>query len=202
MSVNIVVPVKKEECCGCGACADLCPKSAIEMKCDEEGFSYPSVNTENCVNCGLCVKNCAFVNQKKKAAPENLPTCYVAKHHNELVRMSSRSGGVFVACSDWILEQGGIIYGCVLSQELVAIHVRAEKKDQRNLMCKSKYVQSDTCKVFPLVAEDLKENRKVLFSGTGCQIGGLLSYLQAKRVSIEKLYTIDIVCHGCPSQSC
>jgi len=199
MSVSKVVPVKKEECCGCSACADLCPKSAIEMKSDEEGFLYPSVNMENCTSCGLCIENCAFANKKLPDMPNVLPNCYIAKHRNESVRLNSASGGIFVACSDWILEQGGIVYGCVLNQDFVAVHVRAENKNQRNLMCKSKYVQSNTCKVFPLVENDLRANLKVLFSGTGCQIDGLLSYLKSKRVNIENLYTMDVICYGCPS---
>ena len=199
MTLNMVVPLKKEECCGCGACADLCHKSAIKIERDEEGFSYPSIDIENCVNYGQCVKNCAFANQKLATLPKNLPNCYVAKHRNDLVRLNSRSGGVFVACSDWILEEKGVVYGCILNQDLVAVHVRAEEKKQRDLMCKSKYVQSDTYKVFTMVESDLMANRKVLFSGTGCQVGGLLSYLKVNKVNIGNLYTLDIVCHGCPS---
>lgn len=192
-----IVPVEKNKCCGCTVCVDVCPVNAISMEKDTEGFLYPSVNKEACIECGQCVKNCAFANPVKKE--KHITMAYIAKHKNDLVRLNSRSGGVFVAASDWILEHGGSVYGCVLDDKLHARHVRATTKTERDAMCKSKYVQSDMREVFSLIAADLKDNNYVLFSGTGCQLGGVIRGLKAKHIDTSKFYTIDIVCHGCGS---
>lgn len=113
----------------------------------------------------------------------------------------SRSGGAFVAFSDVVLKNGGVVYGCIMDEDFNVLHTRAEDETGRNKMCKSKYVKSDTKyqKIFKQVEKDLEENRMVLFSGTACQAGGLVSYLKAKKVNISNLFTLDIICHGCPS---
>ena len=192
-----VVPIAKNACCGCTACVEVCPVHAISMQQDAEGFLYPSVQEEMCISCGRCVKTCAFANPKVQE--KHITTAYVAKHKNDAVRMNSRSGGVFVAASDWILEQGGSVYGCILDKTLYARHVRAVSKAERDAMCKSKYVQSDMRGVIPQIIDDLKNDRYVLFSGTGCQVGGVIEALSAKKIDTQKLYTLDIVCHGCAS---
>lgn len=191
------VPTAKNECCGCAACVEVCPVHAISMQQDAEGFLYPSVQENVCVSCGRCVKTCAFANPKVQE--KHITTAYVAKHKNDAVRMNSRSGAVFVAVSDWILEQGGSVYGCILDETLYARHVRAVSKAERDAMCKSKYVQSDMRGVIPQIIDDLKNDRYVMFSGTGCQVGGVVEALSAKKVDTQKLYTLDIVCHGCAS---
>jgi len=117
------------------------------------------------------------------------------------VLKESRSGGAFVAFSDVVLKNGGVVYGCIMDEDFNVLHTRAEDETGRNKMCKSKYVKSDTKyqKIFKQVEKDLEENRMVLFSGTACQAGGLVSYLKAKKVNISNLFTLDIICHGCPS---
>lgn len=192
-----VVPVEKSKCCGCAVCVDICPVNAISMQNDTEGFMYPSVNKEICIACGQCVKKCAFTNPVK--VEKHITMAYVAKHKKESVRMNSRSGGVFVAASDWILEQGGSVYGCVLDDDLHARHVRATTKAERDAMCKSKYIQSDMRDILPEITNDLRNNNYVLFSGTGCQLGGVIHALEAKHIDTTKFYAIDIVCHGCAS---
>ena len=121
---------------------------------------------------------------------------YAVKHKSEETRSASRSGGIFTAISDWILEDGGYVYGCVLTEDNEAVHVRATTQDERNQMRGSKYIQSDLREVFKEVLEDLKTQKKVLFSGTSCQIAGLKTFLGKE---FENLYCIDIVCHGVPS---
>lgn len=191
------VPISKSQCCACTACISICPTKALKMKCDEEGFSYPVVDEKKCTSCGLCKKKCTFYNNKKKE--QKIKIAYIAKHKNQSIRMRSRSGAVFVACSDWILEMGGVIYGCILDSNMQVIHVRADNEIERNKMCKSKYVNSSMEGVIELIIKDLANGKKVLFSGTGCQVDGVLTALLAKKCNIENLYTIDLVCHGAAS---
>jgi coenzyme F420-reducing hydrogenase beta subunit len=124
------------------------------------------------------------------------PQVYAVKHKDFETRMASRSGGIFTAVSDYVLNKNGIVYGCVLIEDFKAIHIRAENAEDRNRMRGSKYIQSTMGDVFKAVKEDLKGERFVLFSGTSCQIAGLQAFLQRP---YEKLLCIDIVCHGVPS---
>lgn len=126
----------------------------------------------------------------------NRPEVYAIKHKNYDVRMASRSGGIFTALSDKVLENGGIVYGCILTEDFMARHIRAERKEERNQMRGSKYIQSELGDIFRNVKADLEADKEVLFSGTSCQISGLKSFL---RKEYNKLLCIDIVCHGVPS---
>ena len=124
------------------------------------------------------------------------PILYAAKHRNEETRASSRSGGVFTALSDKILESGGIIYGCALADDFKAIHIRADNVEMRNIMRGSKYIQSTLGDTYKNVKHDLQTGRSVLFTGTSCQVAGLKAFLGK---DFDKLYCMDIVCHGVPS---
>lgn len=121
---------------------------------------------------------------------------YAVKNKNEETRLRSRSGGIFSALSDWVLEQGGSVYGCVLDDDLQPIHIKAETKDQRDRMRGSKYVQSNMLDSYRNAKADLQEGKQVLFSGTACQIAGLKGFLGK---TYDNLYCVDIVCHGVPS---
>lgn len=193
----MLVPISKNECCGCGACDSVCPVSAIQMKPDAEGFLHPEIDKKKCIECGLCAKTCAFANYVKPDSDAEI--CYVAKHREQAVRMNSRSGGIFVSCSDMVLNRGGRVYGCILDDNLRAVHVGTDKREIRDKMCRSKYVQSDTTGIFEEVRKDLENGLTVLFSGTGCQIDGLNSFLKQKKTNTFSLYTMDIICHGCVS---
>lgn len=191
---------KKEDCCGCRTCEKVCPKEAITMEEDACGFLYPVIDESKCVNCGLCLKRCAFQKGYKKRKKYKQSYAYGARHRKEMVYEKSRSGGVFVAMSTWIMEREGVVYGAGYDEELGYFkvkHKRATTKRSRNEFCGSKYVQSDLADTFPQVKEDLEAGKLVLFSGTGCQIGALYSYLNNKKY--KNLFTIDIVCHGVPS---
>lgn len=124
------------------------------------------------------------------------PKVYAVQHKNEGVRAASRSGGIFTAVSDHVLGQKGVIYGCVLTDDFKAIHVRADSKDGRDRMRGSKYIQSSIRDTYKDVKKDLLDDRKVLFSGTSCQVAGLKSFLGKE---YSNLFCIDIVCHGVPS---
>ena len=126
-------------------------------------------------------------------------TFFAVKHRNEDIRAASRSGGVFTALSDIVIESGGTVYGCALDDNFTAVHKRATTKEQRNEFRGSKYVQSKIGNIYNLVAVDLTNGLNVLFSGTPCQVHGLLRFLEIKKIGTNKLITIDILCHGVPS---
>lgn len=189
----------KEKCYGCRACEQICPKDAITMQTDEEGFIYPVINHNICVKCKSCINVCPANDENKKNISKNIQiNTLVGYQKNEIARMKSRSGGIFVAISDIVLKEKGVVYGVGFNDNLMVQHMRATTVDERDNFCGSKYVQSDTLSTFSNVFEDLKSGKKVLFSGTACQIAGLYSYLNKKRISKEynNLITIDIVCHG------
>ena len=124
------------------------------------------------------------------------PEVYAVQHLDEQVRASSRSGGIFTAVSDYILENHGVIYGCILNEEFRAVHVRATDKRERDKMRGSKYIQSRLGDTYQSVKSDLEAQKLVLFSGTSCQIAGLRKYLGKE---YNNLFCVDIVCHGVPS---
>jgi len=124
---------------------------------------------------------------------------YAAKHNNNDIRLSSRSGGAFTGFTDYILENGGTVYGCILDDSFKAVHSRASSKTERDKMLGSKYVQSEIGNTFKQCADDLKNDGLVLFSGTPCQINGLKNYLALNKINTDKLITVDILCHGVPS---
>jgi len=188
----------KGKCCGCTACKAVCPKKAIHMQEDEEGFEYPRYHLSLCTNCGLCRKICPMKNDYQQQKELEQPLVYAVKHKNEKVRWNSRSGGVFTAISDYILEKKGVIYGCALDRHFMAAHMEAHTKAERDRFRGSKYVQSRMGDVFTEVKRNLQEGRYVLFTGTSCQIAGLKNYL-AIGCNCEKLLLADIVCYGVPS---
>lgn len=185
-----------EDCCGCTACASICPHNAISMKPDTLGFLYPEVDMEKCVDCGLCEKVCAFNDNYDTSLNLPQPDVYAARHKNMHEIEVSQSGAAFVALSDWILEQGGVVYGAGYSEHFRVVHKRATTKNERDKFRGSKYVQSDLNMVFRQVKDDLKKGLLVLFSGTPCQTAGLASYI-GERLR-DNLYLMDIVCHGVP----
>ncbi|MCD7771212.1 MAG: Coenzyme F420 hydrogenase/dehydrogenase, beta subunit C-terminal domain [Oscillospiraceae bacterium] len=188
----------KEKCCGCQACVVRCPKSAISMVDDNEGFLYPRIKTAMCVDCGICKNVCMFQNIASIESVKNkFIRCFAVKHKDKATRMASRSGGIFTAISDLILGAGGVLYGAVLSQSLEVIHVRAESKLERNRMRGSKYVQSRTdSSIYMQIKKDVENGRTVLFSGTSCQVAAVKGLF---REIPDNLLLMDIVCHGVPS---
>lgn len=185
-----------KDCCGCTACASICTHDAIKMEPDGLGFLYPKVDESKCVECGLCEKVCQFNDNYDKTLNYPTPIAYAARHKDVEEIMKSRSGAVFVALSDYILEQGGIIYGAGYKDHFRVAHKRATNKTERDEFRGSKYVQSDLRGVFKLVKEDLKNGMTVLFTGTPCQTSGLNAYVGKKLR--QKLILVDIVCHGVP----
>lgn len=181
--------INKADCSGCHACFNVCPQKAIIMKEDPEGFLYPSVGKE-CIDCGICEKICPFVSEKK----ENVTLCAVgAKCKDSLIRKNSSSGGIFSLVAEQILSENGIIVGASFSDDWKTVfHTETDINHLRT----SKYVQSKVGNSMQRVKILLEQGRKVLFTGTPCQIAGLKNFLGK---DYSNLFCMDIVCHGVPS---
>ena len=167
------------------------------MQPDELGFLYPMVDRTKCVDCGLCEKVCSFNDHYDTSLNFEKPKSYAARHKEMSEVETSRSGATFIALSDWVLEQGGVVYGAGFTDHFRVVHKRATTKESRNEFKGSKYVQSDLTRIFRMVKDDLRKDRIVLFSGTPCQVSALHSFVGLKLR--QNLYLIDIVCHGVPS---
>jgi coenzyme F420-reducing hydrogenase beta subunit len=163
------------------------------MEVDNEGFLYPEVDLVKCVDCGLCEKVCPVLN---KVIIDNEPQAYACYNKNEQIRLESSSGGIFTLIAEEIINDGGVVFGVGLDKELTAMHSYVENKEQLKDFRGSKYVQSRIGETYKKAEDFLKQNRKVLFSGTPCQIEGLKAYLQK---DYENLFCLDIICHGVPS---
>lgn len=158
------------------------------------GFLYPHLNESKCVDCGLCVRVCAFNDNYDRSLNLPEPEAYAARHKDMAAIMKSQSGAAFVAISDYILENGGVVYGAGYKDHFRVTHKRAAAKEERNEFRGSKYVQSDLTGIFRQVKSDLRKGLTVLFSGTPCQTAGLNSYI-GKRLRTN-LVLVDVVCHG------
>lgn len=183
----------KRKCCGCTACASVCSHHCISMVEDAEGFKYPQVDTEKCVNCGLCEKVCPMLHPESDNEVHNV---IGAKHKDAAVRRASSSGGAFSLIAEEFIANGGVVVGCAMDENLQAKHIICTNKEDLVKLRSSKYVQSNMDGVYPQIRRLLREGRKVLFSGTPCQVAGLHRYLIK---SYDNLYCIDVLCHGVPS---
>lgn len=181
-----------ELCVGCGVCELVCPKEAIKMEANVEGYFIPMINTQKCVNCSLCENIC-----QKKVDNEEEHSSFIAYSTEEDIYLKSASGGVFGSIAKSIIENGGIVFGASLqpASNIPVEHICIDKVEDLPKILKSKYVQSDCRKVYHEVKEALNEKRTVLFCGTSCQIAALYKYLNQK---YDSLFTIDLICHGVP----
>lgn len=187
----------KKYCCGCWACANICPKQCIQMITDREGFLYPHVNIDNCIDCGLCEKVCPVIHAEKADNPKQ-QFGYLAQHKDDTIRRESTSGGAFTALATWIINQGGIVFGAGFRKgTLIVEHQTVERIEDLVIFRNSKYVQSQVGDSYKKVAECIKNGRYVLFSGTPCQVEGLIEFLREK--TYDNLYLVDFVCRGVPS---
>ncbi len=185
--------VKPQDCCGCGACYNKCPVGAISMQENEEGFLTPVIDEAKCTNCGLCLKACPSLNTEFKNNPQ--PECYAAMADDE-IRMKSSSGGIFTLLAEYILDKGGYVCGAAFDDNWDVHHIIIDNKNDLDKLRGSKYVQSNTENCYKQIKKLLDEDKYVLFSGCPCQVAGLYAFLGK---NYEKLYTVDILCHGSPS---
>lgn len=196
MENKVVLFDKKENCCACGACYNICPKNAIEMVVDEYGFKYPKIDYTKCISCGACKRVCAFQNVIEKNEPLQVVAA-ARKDENKI--MKSASGGIFAVFAEYFLSIGGIVYGVALVKEnntLVPKHIGIDDLKDLPKLLGSKYVQSDIDNVYKEIRTLLNNKKQILFSGTPCQVAGLKAFLGKK---YENLFTIDIICHGVPN---
>lgn len=174
---------------------NTCPRDAITMQpIGPLQHIYPAIDPTKCIDCGLCAKTCPVNRPLELHEPIK---AYAAISRDKQDLMSSSSGGAASVCSQYILKQGGIVYGCVQKNYRDIAHRRVDKLSDAPSMKGSKYVQSDINLTYRSVKQDLKAGRQVLFTGTPCQVAGLRAYL---RKDYENLYLVDLVCHGVPSQ--
>lgn len=183
----------KNDCCGCSACADICPQNCITMKYDSEGFLYPSVDTDKCINCTSCLKACPIQNFKKQS---NEYTAYAAINKDDSIKKESTSGGLFTPLANKVIENGGVVIGAAFDDEYNVVHTVADNLNEVWKLRGSKYVQSNTKGIYKTALNLLKEGKTVLFSGTPCQIRALKSFLKK---DYENLICVDLFCHGVPS---
>lgn len=184
---------EKDKCCGCEACVQICPKSCITFCEDDEGFCYPEVNIETCINCHLCEKVCPMLNQRDAQYP--LET-YSGRISDNSILENSSSGGIFSLLAEYTIMQGGVVFGARYDNIWNVVHDYADTLEGIKAFRGSKYAQSKIGKSYILAEEFLKEGKMVLFTGTSCQILGLKTFL---RRDYPNLLAVDIVCHGVPS---
>ena len=190
----MTILLHKQSCCGCSACVQRCPKHCISFQEDTEGFLYPHVDASKCIDCGLCERVCPMLHQP--VAERKPLAVYAAKNKNEGVRLASSSGGVFTALAEEIIREGGVVFGACFSADWEVVHDYTETVDGLARFRGSKYVQSRMGDSYMQTEAFLKAGRKVLFSGTPCQVAGLKAFL-AK--DYDNLYCCDFICHGVPS---
>lgn len=180
-------------CCGCSACLQKCPQKCISMQQDREGFYYPKVDLQKCINCGLCEKVCPVINKNENRYPlEN----FAAKSKDELLRKESSSGGIFTILAEFVVSQGGVVFGASYDENWMVVHSYVRKKEDLYKFRGSKYLQSSIGNSYQDAEKFLKRKELVLFSGTSCQIAGLRRFLCK---DYPNLITVDCICHGVPS---
>ncbi len=193
-SNNVTDLINKTDCSGCGACTCACPAKCLSMKGDSEGFYYPYADDKACINCGKCLSVCPV-----KSKPKMIDfgkRVFIVQHKDDRIRRESTSGGAFTAIAEYIIKAGGIVFGAGMDGNFRVRHMPAYDTEQLALFRNSKYSQSDLGDTFLKIKDCLMEGRKVLFSGTPCQVAGLKKFLPDGG---ENLVTVDVVCRGVPS---
>ena len=184
------------QCSGCTACYATCKKGAIQLKEDEKGFIHPSIDSEQCIECGMCQKACPMLNAHKTILTHQ--TGFASWSKDVECRKRSSSGGLFTEIAKYVLSRKGYVVGATLENNLRVKHIVIDSINDLDRLVGSKYVQSDTTGIYNKVEALLMSKSKpiVLFSGTPCQVDALLHVLKKK---YDNLYTCDVVCHGVPS---
>ena len=191
----------QDMCTGCSACSNVCPKKAITLEYNERGFLYPIIDKTKCINCGACEKLCNKLKEHmaEEKHKNGFYLAYANRLKDESKLMKSQSGGLFTALAETVLAKDGIVYGVGFGENNHVRHLRVTTLEDLDRLKGSKYVQSDINNTFEQVINDLKNNKLVLFSGTPCQVAGIESLLDFKKINKENFYSCDLICHGVPS---
>ena len=187
--------VSKLDCVGCKACGDICPVNAITYEIDNEGFWFPTINSDACIKCGLCERACPAL-KCHYASPENYnePKVYKVYHKDKSIRYNSTSGALYYGLADAFLRDGGYIVGCVYDDDWKgAHHYIANSYDGLKKIMRTKYFQSDTEGIYRQVKKLLDSGEKVLFCGAPCQVSALYGFVGEK---YPNLYSVDFICLG------
>lgn len=184
------------ECCGCGVCADICPKKCITMSPDAWGFAMPHVDRSSCIDCKLCEKVCSVLNVRMYNGEKQ--GLYWGYNLDQKERERGSSGSIFLLLAKEVLSKGGVVCGAAFDESLNLHHIIVDDIDSIEQLLKSKYLQSDTNGIYGAILKHLKHGRKVLFCGTPCQVNALQNFIPAQYQN--HLYVVDFVCHGVPSQ--
>ena len=191
-----IAKIDKNQCTGCGLCSEKCPKQCILMFEDEEGFRFPKIDNTKCVGCGLCMATCPASTAADVLYSKYNRSYYCGIIKDKEVLIKSSSGGVFGVLAEYIIRNGGYVCGCIYTDEMEAVHILSNHKQDIEKMYGSKYVQSRVEHCFPTILDHLNSNDMVMFTGTACQIAALRLFL-GKEYSM--LYCVEILCHGVPS---
>lgn len=189
--------INDKKCTGCAACMNICPKECIVLKEDDEGFRYPYIDREKCIDCGLCEKVCMVGKEKGSSSQFIMPKAYACYSKDEKVRAGSMTAGIAYLCGKCVIERGGAVFGVVGDVLHKVEHKKAVTLEELLPMRGSKYLQSDIGYIYREVKAELLDGREVLFTGTPCQVAGLYGYLGKE---YDSLYTLDLICHGVPSK--
>ena len=185
---------RPELCTGCGACAAICPKGCIQMSPDGEGFLRPVMDAQACIDCSRCQKACPII--ESPSLPDDRTIAYASINTDEQTRYSSTSGGVFTLLCRWVLERGGVVFGAAYDADFNVVHYPVDTIENLHKLRGAKYSQSSLGNTYSKVRANLNQGRYVLFSGTPCQVGGLVSFLGKHYAN---LILVDLICHGVPS---
>lgn len=195
VSAYSIEHVDIDQCTGCGLCKAVCPVSCIFMEEDERGFWHPKVKAEHCIQCGLCYRECIAENRPRVLAFDT--TAYACYHKDGIVRQNSSSGGAFTAMAQSFLAQGGVVVGAAFTQPMQVEHICIDDEHGLTQLRGSKYMASRSWNVYAAVKKLLQEGKRVLFSGTPCQVAAIKKYTN----NHANLFCIDVACHGVPSGS-
>ncbi len=193
---SVIELVPKDKCSGCGCCSAVCPRSAIEMKIDEEGFLRPELRVEQCNYCGLCVKVCpAMDHELRYDIRDNYPFALWAE--DPRIRLMASSGGAALLMALAFNSKGYAVLGAVFAEGFRLVkHIVADKPADIIKTAGSKYVQSDSAAAFRDALSD--KDKKYLAFGTPCQISGLRRLIEHQKAE-QNYFLVDFFCFGVPS---
>ena len=187
---------KPQTCCGCGACGDACPVSAIAFRPDGEGFLHPEIDAAKCIGCGRCVAVCPVAGDGSPRVPLSV---WAAKAKDDSIRLESSSGGLFSLLAGNVLQNGGVVYGAAYDPRTGTVrHVRVADMSELQPIRGSKYVQSDATGAYAMARKDIAQGRSVLFSGTPCQIAAVKRFIGTAG-GVPDLLLVEVVCMGASS---